>query len=46
MKLVEELANLTSLTTALATARYSASALDRETVCCRFEDHKTMLSPR
>jgi hypothetical protein len=31
--------------TALATARYSASALERETVGCRFDDHDTSESP-
>jgi hypothetical protein len=31
---------------AFATARYSASALDRDTVGCRFEDHETSESPR
>jgi hypothetical protein len=46
MKLVEELANPSSLATTLATARYSASTLERETVCSRFEDHETRLSPR
>ena len=32
--------------TVLATPRYSASALDRETVVCRLEDHETRASPR
>jgi hypothetical protein len=32
--------------TALATALYSASALDQETVGCRLEDQATRLSPR
>ena len=30
----------------LAMARYSASALDLETVVCRLEDHETRESPR
>jgi len=37
--------NKQALATPLATARYSASALDRETVCCRFEDQDIRLSP-
>lgn len=32
--------------TALATPRYSASALERDTVCCLFEDHEMSLSPK
>jgi hypothetical protein len=28
------------------TPRYSASALERDTVVCRFEDHDTRESPR
>ena len=32
--------------TTLATPRYSASALDRDIVGCRFEDHDIKLSPR
>jgi hypothetical protein len=32
--------------TAFATPWYSASALERETVVCRFEDHETRASPR
>ncbi|KAJ0513079.1 hypothetical protein HanRHA438_Chr10g0442061 [Helianthus annuus] len=28
-----------------ATPLYSASALERETVCCRFDDQETRLSP-
>jgi hypothetical protein len=32
--------------TAFATPRYSASALDLETVLCRFDDHETSESPR
>ena len=32
--------------TELAMARYSASALDRDTVFCRFEDHKTSELPK
>jgi hypothetical protein len=31
--------------TAFATPRYSASALDRETVVCRFDDHERRESP-
>ena len=31
---------------ALATARYSASALDHDTVGCRLDDHDTKESPR
>jgi len=31
---------------AFATARYSASALERETVGYRFDDHDTKESPR
>ncbi|KAJ9558273.1 hypothetical protein OSB04_012887 [Centaurea solstitialis] len=32
--------------TTLAIPRYSASALERETTCCRLEDQETRLSPR
>lgn len=33
-------------TTALAMARYSASALDRDTIVCRLDDHETRELPR
>ena len=33
-------------TTPLATARYSASALERETTGCRLDDQETRLPPR
>lgn len=33
-------------TTAFATPRYSASALERETTFCRLEDHEIRLYPR
>jgi hypothetical protein len=32
--------------TILATPRYSASALERDSVGCRLEDHESRLSPR
>jgi hypothetical protein len=46
MKLVEELTNPSSLGNGVGHSTYSASALERETVCCRFEDHETSLSQR
>jgi hypothetical protein len=47
MKLLEQLADPAALGDGVwATARYSASVLDLETVVCRFEDHKIRLSPR
>jgi hypothetical protein len=35
-----------SSTTTFATPLYSASALDRDTVCCHFEDQATKLLPK
>ena len=45
MELSQELSK-PSLTTPLATARYSASALERETTGCRLDDQETRLPPR
>jgi hypothetical protein len=46
VELLKKLTKPTCLSKPLATARYSASALDREIVFCRFEDQETRLSPR
>ena len=46
MKLEEKLAQPSGFATPLATAWYSASALDLDTVFCRFDDQETRLSPR
>ena len=46
MKLEEKLAQPSGFVTPLATARYSAFALDLDTAFCRFDDHETRLSPR
>jgi hypothetical protein len=45
MKLVEELANPSSLGNGVC-HRTVLSLLERETMCCHFEDHETRLSPR
>jgi hypothetical protein len=45
-RLLEKCRSQQHSATAWATARYSASALDRETVVCRLDDQETKLSPR
>jgi hypothetical protein len=46
MQLQQELRSQEALTTALATARYSASALERETIACCLEDQEIRLALR
>jgi hypothetical protein len=46
LELMQELAQPGASATPLATARYSASALERETTVCRLADQETRLSPR
>jgi hypothetical protein len=46
VELVEELSQPGASATPLATARYSASALERETTGCRLAAQETRLAPR
>jgi hypothetical protein len=46
VKLKKELAEPVASATVLATARYSAPALERETVTCRLDNQEMRLSPR
>ena len=46
MELRQELSNQDASATPLATARYSASALERETTGCRLDDQETRWPPR
>jgi hypothetical protein len=45
VEFMQQLTQPAGLSKALATARYSASALDRETTLWRLEDQETRLSP-
>ena len=46
VELRQELSEPRRSATPLATARYSASALERETTGCRLDDQETRLPPR
>jgi hypothetical protein len=46
LELVEQLSQPSGSATPLATARYSALALERETMVCHLADQETKLSPR
>ncbi|KAJ0551376.1 hypothetical protein HanRHA438_Chr07g0320251 [Helianthus annuus] len=42
---VSKLRSQQTFETTLATPRYSASALDRDKIGCRFDDHESKLAP-
>jgi hypothetical protein len=46
VEFLKKLAKPGALATSLATVRYSTSALERETTCCRFEAQEMRLAPR